>query len=235
MAAQQQSESSLLLRLLFMALTLYIATSNPGKLRDFDAMAQACASNAVFQPLPGLQEIPPPPEDAPTFEENARGKAIAYSYHAPGHVVLADDSGLEVDSLLGEPGVRSARYAEDAGFAAGSTFSSDARNNLFLLENLRGVAAAQRTARYRCCIAGARDGKCIAVAEGVVEGVILESLRGEGGFGYDPLFYLPEFRQTMAEISLVEKSKISHRGHALRKLLRMLSCMQRTSSLNSLT
>jgi len=205
-----------------MPLTLYVATTNPGKLRDFDAVAQACASRAVFLPLPGLQGIPPPPEDGMTFAENARRKATAYSLHASDCIVLADDSGLEVDALHGAPCVRSARYADDAGFASESWLSLDARNNVFLLENLRSIPTAMRTARYRCVLVAARNGQCIAEAEGSVEGIILESPCGEGGFGYDPLFYLPELQQTMAEISLHEKFLISHRGHALRGLLQQL-------------
>jgi len=168
--------------------------------------------------------IEPPPEDGATFEENARIKAIEYSSHAPGSIVLADDSGLEVDALHGAPGVRSARYAADAGFHREpyDRTDDDMRNNALLLENMRGVQPSRRTARYRCVLAAARDGECIAVAHGTVEGTILETPRGSGGFGYDPLFYVPELHQTMAEISLEEKYKISHRGHALRRLLTQL-------------
>ncbi len=203
--------------------TLYVATGNAGKLRDFDAAAQTCSSDLCFRRLPGLQTIPPPPEDADTFEGNARSKAIEYSRHAPGNIVLADDSGLEVDALNGAPGVRSARYAADAGFAPQSSgnFSIDECNNLFLLQSLQGIPADQRTARYICVLAAARDGECVAIEHGEVEGVILEAPRGSGGFGYDPLFYLPELDRTMAEIDLKTKLKISHRGHALRALLRM--------------
>lgn len=200
--------------------TLYVATTNPGKLRDFAATAQF-----RFAPLPGIESIPPPPEDAATFAENARSKAIAYSRHASGSIVLADDSGLEVDALGGAPGVRSARYAADAGFTPDTPrqISTDERNNLFLLKNLKGTPADQSTARYRCALSAARDGECIAIAEGTVEGIILESPLGKGGFGYDPLFYLPELDRTMAQISLEEKSKLSHRGNALRALLPTLS------------
>ena len=168
--------------------------------------------------------IEPPPEDGATFEENARSKAIEYSRHAPGSIVLADDSGLEVDALHGAPGVRSARYAADEGFHPEpyDRTDDDMRNNALLLENMRGVQPSRRTARYRCVLAAARDGECIAVAHGTVEGTILETPRGSGGFGYDPLFYVPELHQTMAEISLEEKYKISHRGHALRRLLTQL-------------
>jgi len=207
-----------------MPLLLHVATTNPGKLRDFEAAAAPHAHDVAFVRLPGIEQIEPPSEDGATFEDNARSKAIEYSLHAPGTIVLADDSGLEVDALHGAPGVRSARYAADAGFNPEPSRGSndDARNNLLLLENMLDVAPMRRTGRYRCVLAAARDGECIAVAHGTVEGAILESPRGSGGFGYDPLFYLPELDQTMAEISLEQKYKISHRGHALRRLLTQL-------------
>jgi XTP/dITP diphosphohydrolase len=207
-----------------MPLTLHVATTNPGKLRDFAVAAEPYAGQAEFVRLAAIEEMEPPLENGATFEENARDKAIEYSRHAPISIVLADDSGLEVDALHGEPGVRSARYAADAGFApeALRASSNDDRNNAFLLENLRGVAQDQRTARYRCVLAAARDGECIAIAHGTVEGFILDAPHGSGGFGYDPLFYLAEMDQTMAEISLEQKHTISHRGHALRRLLTQL-------------
>lgn len=207
-----------------MPLTLHVATTNPGKLRDFSIAAEQHAGEVEFVSLRGMEDIEPPPENGATFEENARSKAVEYSRHAPGCIVLADDSGLEVDALHGAPGVRSARYAADAGFAPDPrrANSEDARNNLLLLENLRGVAKDQRSARYRCVLAAARDGECIAVGHGVVEGIILDAPRGSGGFGYDPLFYLPELDRTMAEISLEQKHPISHRGNALRSLLAQL-------------
>lgn len=197
---------------------LYIATSNPGKLRDF-AVAAEEEPGITLLPLPGLCEIPAPAEDEPTFEGNARVKAIAYSRSLPGEIVLADDSGLEVDALGGEPGVRSARYAADAGFAADGGMDTDQRNNLYLLERLQGVPAGRRGGRYRCVLAAARDGSCLLAAEGEVEGEILTEPRGDGGFGYDPLFYLPNLGKTMAEIDLGTKLRISHRGKALHVLL----------------
>lgn len=207
-----------------MTLLLHVATTNPGKLRDFEVAAKPHAGDVQFAPLPGMERIDPPAEDGGTFEENARIKAIEYSRHAPGTIVLADDSGLEVDALHGAPGVRSARYAADARFATEpyGRADDDTRNNALLMENMREVQSMRRTARYRCVLAAARDGECIAVAHGTVEGTILESPRGSGGFGYDPLFYVPELHQTMAEIGLEEKYKISHRGHALRRLLTQL-------------
>ena len=199
-------------------ITLYAATSNPGKLRDF-AAAAAKEIDASIQPLPGLDRIAPPAEDEPTFEGNARTKAIYYSRFLPGAIVVADDSGLEVDALGGEPGVRSARYAADAGFVPRSDTNIDQRNNLYLLTRLEGVPANQRSGRYRCALAAARDGECVHTADGSVEGQILTAPRGNGGFGYDPLFYLPEVGKTMAEIDLATKHKLSHRGRALRALL----------------
>ncbi|MGC2163454.1 MAG: non-canonical purine NTP pyrophosphatase [Silvibacterium sp.] len=205
---------------------LYVATSNPGKLRDFAVAAET--SDIGIEPLPGLSEIPAPVEDEPTFAGNARLKAVYYSRFAPGEMVLADDSGLEVDALHGEPGVRSARYAADAGFQASEPSTSglsstDHSNNLYLLSKLKNVPADQRRARYRCVLAAARDGLCLFTGEGAVEGEILTQPRGEGGFGYDPLFYLPALGKTMAEIDLATKHDISHRGKALRALLLAMS------------
>jgi XTP/dITP diphosphohydrolase len=209
-----------------MTLTLYAATTNAGKLRDL-AIAAAESGFAV-EPLPSVAELTVPEEKEPTFEGNARLKAEYYSGLArDGALVLADDSGLEVDALNGAPGVRSARYAQDAGFAPDLSRAAemgwlgaravDVRNNLYLLEKMRGVA--QRAARYRCVLALARAGATLCIAEGSVEGEILTSPRGKGGFGYDPLFWLPEMGRTMAEISLEEKHTLSHRGRAFRALL----------------
>ncbi len=207
-----------------MPLTLYIATTNPGKLRDFAAAAEAHAGQVEFAVLPGLENIAAPPENASTFEGNARDKSRFYSLYAANGVVLADDSGLEVDALGGAPGVRSARYAADGGFVPemAASDSADERNNLFLLKNLHGIPTARRTGRYRCVLAAAQSGDCIAIAESSVEGTILEAPRGSGGFGYDPLFYIADLDRTMAEISLEQKLRISHRGQALRRLLAKL-------------
>lgn len=203
-------------------ITLYAATSNPGKLRDF-AVAAEKEQNILIQPLPGLDSIAAPPEDEQTFEGNARTKAIYYSRFLPGAMIIADDSGLEVDALDGQPGVRSARYAADTGFAIKEGTTTDLRNNLCLLTQLQRVPSNQRSARYRCVLAAARDGECVFAAEGVVCGEILTAPRGEGGFGYDPLFYLPQLGKTMAEIDLAAKHQLSHRGRALRALLLALA------------
>jgi XTP/dITP diphosphohydrolase len=201
-----------------MALCLYAATTSQGKLRDFRTAAAAHA--LMIEPLPGLETIPAPEEDGLTFAENATLKAVYYSRLAPGTWVLADDSGLEVDALDGAPGVRSARFAADAGMGkAPSSGDTDAQNNRFLLQRLAGVSPAERTARYRCVLVAAHDGEVLHAAEGAVEGVILESPRGTDGFGYDPLFYLPTLGLTMAEIDLETKHTLSHRGRAIAALL----------------
>ena len=202
-----------------MASTLYVATTNPGKLRDFSGAA--ALHGLVILPLPGLDAIEPPAEDAPTFADNARDKAIYYSQFLPGKMVLADDSGLEVDFLAGAPGVRSARYAADAGFFA--TATTDANNNLFLLQQLAGVPDGQRRACYRCVLSVARDGASTLTADGAAEGRILTAMRGSGGFGYDPLFYLPALDRTMAEIDDQTRWTVSHRGHAFRALMFAIS------------
>ena len=207
-----------------MAIRLFAATTSKGKLRDFRTAAEAHGID--IQPLAGLEAIEAPEEDGATFAENAMLKANYYSHFAPGELVLADDSGLEVDALGGAPGVRSARFAADAGLVDSPDAASDNTdvwNNMILLQRLAGVAAAVRTARYRCVLAAARDGQVLHTAEGAVEGLILEAPRGTGGFGYDPLFYLPALERTMAEIDLETKLGLSHRGRAIAALLPQLS------------
>jgi XTP/dITP diphosphohydrolase len=198
-------------------MTLYIATSNPGKLRDF--VAATTLQHISITPLPNLKEIPPPPEDEPTFAGNARSKAIYYSRHAPGTIVIADDSGLEVDALQGAPGVHSARYAEDHSFIGPPSSTPDECNNLYLLQSLQKIPEESRQARYRCVIAAAHDGDILCTGDGTIEGKILTAPRGTGGFGYDPLFYLPERGKTMAELDLQTKFSFSHRGRAFKALL----------------
>lgn len=198
---------------------LYVATTNEGKLRDFRVAAKAYG--VAIEPLPELKKIEPPEETGASFRANATLKATYYSRFAPGELVLADDSGLEVDALGGAPGVRSARFAADLGLvdSPDANDNSDVWNNVVLLQRLSAVPAASRTARYRCVLVAARDGAPEQMTQGTVEGVILEAPRGTGGFGYDPIFYLPEQEKTMAEIPLETKLELSHRGRALRTLL----------------
>jgi len=205
-----------------MALRLYAATTSQGKLRDFRIAAHA--HGVEIDPLPALKTIPAPDEDGATFAANATLKAVYYSRFAPGELVLADDSGLEVDALNGEPGVRSARLAADTGLvdSPDANDNTDVWNNMVLLQRLATVPATERTARYRCVLVAARDGQPLQSGQGAVEGLILEAPRGTGGFGYDPLFYLPELDRTMAEIDLETKLTLSHRGRALAALLPLL-------------
>ena len=208
---------------LSMAIRLFVATSSQGKLRDFRAAAEA--HSLSIDPLPGLDDIPVPEEDGATFAANAMIKAAHYSRFQPSGLILADDSGLEVDALGGAPGVRSARFAADAGLvdSPDANDNTDVWNNMLLLQRLASVPAPQRTARYHCVLVAARDGHLIQTAEGVAEGLILEAPRGTGGFGYDPLFFLPDLNHTMAEIDLETKLSISHRGRALQALLSLLN------------
>jgi XTP/dITP diphosphohydrolase len=206
-------------------MTIYVATTNKGKLRDFAAAGTLTGSTINLEPLPGLSDIPAPAEDEPTFEGNAVAKARFYSNHAPGEIVIADDSGLEVDALHGRPGVRSARFADDYNFhraEAGEQLTTDQRNNLYLISLLTGIPLTERAARYHCVLAAARNGHLLAIGHGAVEGEILAEPRGTGGFGYDPLFYLPTHRLTMAEIDLETKHSLSHRGRAFAALLENL-------------
>jgi XTP/dITP diphosphohydrolase len=145
-------------------------------------------------------------------------KAEHYSHYVPGEIVLADDSGLEVDALAGAPGIHSARYAADDPHKAGSN-TKDEANNARLLQELKGVSPAERTARFVCVIAVARNGITLAVLQGTAEGIILPAPRGSNGFGYDPLFYFPAIGKTFAELTAEEKSRYSHRGVAFQKFL----------------
>ena len=205
-------------------MTIYAATTNAGKLREF----AECASGEGVEvlALPGLREMPEPHEDATTFMGNAELKAVAYSLLAPGRMVFADDSGLEVDALGGQPGVRSARFAEDMGWA-GAGATKDERNNECLLAMLRELPRTRegmstRGARFVCALVMARDGEVLLRAEGAVEGEVLDAARGADGFGYDPLFLVPALGRTMAELGREEKWAVSHRGVAFRNLLREL-------------
>lgn len=187
--------------------SLLVATFNPGKLREF----QGYLADLPFEVtgLQSLPDLPPSPEDGDTFEQNARQKAGYYSRFFPG-LTLADDSGLVVDALNGEPGVYSARYV--------SPSATDEQRCREILTRLQDAAEPDRTARFVCCLALARRGVVLYTFEGTVEGEIAREARGNNGFGYDPIFLFPELNRTMAELSRAEKLKVSHRGQALRKL-----------------
>jgi XTP/dITP diphosphohydrolase len=193
---------------------IYVASSNKGKLADFSAAA--LEHGVDVRPLPEIARIEPPEETGATFEENARLKAEYYSRHAGGEILLADDSGLTVNALGGEPGVRSARYAEDAGII---TDNLDAANNQLLLERTASVPDSHRQCAFVCSIAAARNGKTLKTFNADARGLLLRAAHGRNGFGYDPLFYFPELRKSFAEISREEKLRVSHRGKAFRLFL----------------
>jgi len=190
---------------------ILVATSSSGKLRDFAGAAQVLGLQVA--PLPGFSGLHEVVEDGDTFEANVRKKAEAYSRHAPGELVIADDSGLAVDTLDGAPGIHSARYASTDPAAN----ASDEANNAKLVREL--AAHRDRSARFICVIAAARDGKVLGTFTGEARGQILDTPRGAHGFGYDPLFYVPEANQTFAEMTADEKARYSHRGAAFRKFL----------------
>jgi XTP/dITP diphosphohydrolase len=204
---------------------ILIATSNAGKLRDF---AGAAGQHGVeIAGIPGFSSLLAVVEDGLTFEANARKKAEEYSRSVPGAVVVADDSGLEIDALNGAPGVHSARYAapdlQNKEPHQADANTDDNANNARVLRELQGVPPDQRTARFVCVLAAARNGKTLATFRGTAEGIILDAPRGANGFGYDPLFYFPRIKKTFAELTAGEKSKCSHRGAAFRHLLEWIS------------
>ena len=192
---------------------IYVATTNLGKLKDFSAAAERLGLDVVS--FPPERHPPEVEEDGDTFEANAIKKAEAYSALLPNELVIADDSGLEVDALNGRPGVHSARYAatED------KPKPSDPDNNYKLIYELSQRPDAPRTARFVCVIAAARDARVLKTFRGEVLGEILSTPIGTRGFGYDPLFYLPEVNKTFAEMNTQEKSRLSHRGMAFRMFL----------------
>jgi XTP/dITP diphosphohydrolase len=195
---------------------ILLATSNPGKLRDF--VGAAAPFGIEIASIPNFSSLPTVVEDGLTFEDNARKKAEEYSLHAPNEIVLADDSGLEVDALSGAPGVHSARYAAEEPHRADSN-TDDEQNNDRLIRELQNVSPEKRTGRFVCVIAVAKNGQTLKTFRGQANGIILVHRRGTNGFGYDPLFYFPEIQKTFAELSAEEKAKYSHRGQAFRSFL----------------
>lgn len=192
---------------------IFLASSNPGKLREFQALARDAASSVEVVALPGIEALPEFQEDSPTFGENALGKALYYSRHAA-EPVFCDDSGLVVPALGGRPGVHSARYA-------GTNASSQQRIEK-LLGELAGKSGEERQAHFVCVIALAKQGQAKAVVSERVHGLLLEAPRGSRGFGYDPVFYFRQLNRTFAELTPEEKNQHSHRGKAFRRLLAAL-------------
>jgi XTP/dITP diphosphohydrolase len=191
-----------------------LATANPHKVAELAAILEAAGADAVLEPLPAGFAMPE--ETGATFLANARIKARA-ALAATGRTVLADDSGLEVDALGGEPGVRSARWAGVAGDGA------DAANNAKLLAELAGIHGPNRRARFRCTLVLAAPDRPEVVAHGAIEGFVADAPRGPGGFGYDPLFVPEGDARSLAEYASGEKHRVSHRGQAARRLLELLA------------
>lgn len=183
--------------------TVLVSTRNAHKLVEIRQILGQSFELLDLSSVPALGEVE---ETGTTFEENAALKALAASAHFGGWV-LADDSGLEVDALSGAPGVYSARFSGEG--------ATDVTNRALLLEKLAGVPSNQRSARFRCVIALARGGEVLAHFSGAVEGAIIQSEKGEGGFGYDPLFVPEGFGETFAELGAETKNRLSHRGRAL--------------------
>ncbi len=197
---------------------LFLASSNPGKLKEYRALAEKAALSAPLELelLPEFESLPVFAENAPTFAENAAGKALHYSRFQEG-MVFADDSGLVVPSLGGAPGVHSARYT--------GVDAANSQRIEKLLREMRTKGGTERAAYFVCAIALARQGQALAVVTDRVDGEILEVPRGAGGFCYDPVFYFPALKKTFAELSEEGKNYYSHRGKAFRKLLAVLLSM----------
>lgn len=190
---------------------ILVATTNEGKVREIRAVMKDLPIAWTF--LADLPSVPAPVEDAETFEANAILKARYYAKQYD-KIVLADDSGLEVDALDGAPGVQSARYSDEG---------TDAANNLKLIAELKGIPQASRTARFVCCLALVQGDDVLLTSMGTIEGEIIDDPRGSNGFGYDPHFYVPQQGMTTAEMPPAQKNALSHRGQALASIKRGLA------------
>ena len=216
---------------------ILIATKNPGKIRELKAMLEADVNWLGLSDFPALAEIK---EDGKTFAENARKKATGYA-KATGLWTIADDSGLVVDALGGEPGVKSARFNVKRpswpcfhGLEARATPKGsdrtliDHRNITKVLKLLEDVPKEKRTARFVCCLCLASPDKILAETQGTLEGLINDREIGENGFGYDPIFFVPHLNKTVGQLTAEEKNAISHRGNAIRKLKPLLEQLLKT-------
>lgn len=199
-----------------MAAKLLLASSNAGKLKEFRALTLDGPISLELELFPNFDAIPAYEEEAPTFAENSLGKALYYSQHTD-EFVIADDSGLVVPSLGGQPGVRSARYA-------GENVTSAQRMEKLLAE-LKDKQGEERSAHFTCAISVAKQNRALAVITARADGEILKAQRGVGGFGYDPIFFFPPLSKTFAELTAEEKNQHSHRGKAFRRLLAVLPDM----------
>jgi len=197
---------------------ILVATTNIGKIAELKAMLDLDAQWLDLSYYPEIEEIE---ENGQTFIENACKKAIGYA-RATGQWTIADDSGLEIDALGGEPGVKSARYSGEKTINDDGTLI-DHRNIAKVLEVLEGVPQAKRTARFFCSLALASPEQILIETEGTLEGLITNKEIGKNGFGYDPIFFVPHLKKTVAQLTPEEKNEISHRGNAIRKLKPLLT------------
>lgn len=200
-----------------------VATRSPGKTREIRELFQGLPIAVVFPDDLGLEQLPE--EDDLEQSSSYAGNAVAKARHfaqRSGLPTVADDSGIEVDALAGAPGVHSARFAQLAG-ATDRGVTLDAANNAFLLERLANVPAEQRTARYRCVVAYLETPTGAAeIVEATCEGRILGAPKGDGGFGYDPLFFSEDLQRGFGEVPVATKHRVSHRGRAFRALIEVL-------------
>jgi len=202
--------------------TILMATTNVGKFAELSAMLDR---EIDWVSLRDFKNITPVTEDGKTFAENARKKALGYAKQT-GLWTIADDSGLVIDALNGLPGVKSARFSNeqsrDSNGAGKNRILIDHKNMQKVLELLEGVPKEKRTARFVCCLCLANPQKLLIETEGVLDGFIAQEEKGENGFGYDPVFFVPHLNKTVAQLSSEEKNSISHRGNAVRKLKPLL-------------
>lgn len=195
---------------------ILIATTNPGKIAELSAMLDADVQWVNLSDFKGIGEIK---EDGQTFAENARKKALGYAKET-GLWTIADDSGLVIDALGGQPGVKSARFS---GAKDKERTLIDHKNIAKVLKLLEGVPKEKRTAKFVCCLCMASPDKVLIETQGSLEGVIIDRETGTNGFGYDPIFFVPKLNKTVAQMDADEKNAISHRGNAIRKLKPLLN------------
>ena len=196
-------------------LRILVATTNPGKIAELKSMLDA---DVKWLSLSDFPEIPQVKEDGATFIENASKKAVGYA-KATGLWTIADDSGLVIDALQGGPGIESARFSGQKG---GDRKLIDHKNSQKVLKLLKGVPTKKRTARFVCSLCLASPDQILIETQGTLEGLITEKEIGENGFGYDPIFFVPRLKKTVAQLIREEKNAISHRGNAVRKLKPLL-------------
>ena len=203
-----------------MAITskILVATTNPGKVAELRALLEA---DVKWLSLADFSDIAEVPEDGATFTENACKKAIGYA-KATGLWTIADDSGLVIDALQGGPGIESARFC---GQKSGDRKLIDRKNIAKVLKLLEGLPPEIRTARFVCCLCLASPEEILIQTQGTLEGLIIDRLIGENGFGYDPIFFVPHLNKTVAQLTTEEKNAISHRGNAIRKLKPLLTAL----------